>query len=535
MLPSTPCLQCGRFHEVQAFEGERRSCKESLARHKQRRKKAEALRAQQQEQGGRAAGAGRSRVSEAEREEAQQEEEAQREPTEEQGLGKEEEGQPGSHKAGSSASKAAPPPSQLATEVSATGVRLRKHPRQDGSPRKRGPQQARGPAHKKARTGSPTVDEEAAPARTAIGVSSGGSSRAVSEAPSVHPPAPTLSAPSKPPTPAHSSPCAAKSPTRRGPGNRGSPLLHAGSKPPPSVALPAPQLVVPKPALAAPRPQPHLVQEALKTIGSSAVRQRTVGKPVTAACCFAASGMHVSPLACLAAALSSLLSAAALPAGLCLHAGQSVLPREGGPAAHLRVALPPCPPPQPSTLSHLPSPPPSIPTPPQLPNLDDVPSTEELLTFSQELGLLLDPPMPATALAAGPATALPAAWQLPGCSGAATAVWPAPGTMAAAGGWGPAPAAYGGLAQGYPPGGALPALQLPAWQSPALTSSLAPLQRWSGEPAALAPPPGLQCGLLDASPTPPLPYDWPCGDDDEWLLPLDPLSPSTSLAETFLP
>lgn len=418
------CQQCGRFHEVQAFEGERRSCKESLARHKQRRKKAEALRAQNQERERRQAAVGSGRAQEALPEERQPEDKDQ--------SGKQEGGQPACNKAGSLDSKAAPPASQQATEVSATGVSLRRQARQGGSPKKRSAQPARAPAQKRVRAESPKAEEEATIVRATAGVSSGGSSRATSEAPSVHPPGPALSGPSKPPTPAHSSPCAAKSPVRREPGNRGS-LLQAESAPPAGVALPAPQVAVPGPVFAAPRPQPHLVQEALKTIGSSAA-------------------------------------------------------------------------------------------------MDDVPSTEELLTFSQELGLLLDPALPATAHAASHTPT----WPLPACSAAPPAAWAAPAHTAAAGGWGSAPAACLAPAQGRFPGAPLPTLQLPAWQTPSLAGSLAPLQRWSGEPAALAPPPGLQCGVMDASSAPPLPLDWPCGDDD-WLLPLDPLSPSASLAETFLP
>lgn len=169
----------------------------------------------------------------------------------------------------------------------------------------------------------------------------------------------------------------------------------------------------------------------------------------------------------------------------------------------------------------------------QLPGLEDVPSTEELLTFSQELGLLLDAPLPAPACAAGTVHALPTAWPLPACAAAPATAWPAPAHSASAAAWGSASAAHVAPAQGHLTGTSLQSVQFPAWQS-ALTSSLAPLQHWSGEPAALAPAPGLQCGLPGASPAPPLPSDWPC-DDEDWLLPLDPLSPSTSLAETFLP
>ncbi|KAL4443476.1 hypothetical protein ABPG75_011213 [Micractinium tetrahymenae] len=37
--PSRYCQQCARFQHVDAFDGERRSCRESLERHRQRRQK----------------------------------------------------------------------------------------------------------------------------------------------------------------------------------------------------------------------------------------------------------------------------------------------------------------------------------------------------------------------------------------------------------------------------------------------------------------------------------------------------------------
>ncbi|KAL4422680.1 hypothetical protein ABPG75_008877 [Micractinium tetrahymenae] len=380
------CQQCGRFHEVQAFEGERRSCKESLARHKQRRKKAEALRAAQQEEeqkGG--------HVEESQQEEGQQEQGQKQENSNgDKQVGGGHVGQV-EHKAGSLASAA--PPSLQATAVSATACTPRKQPRPAGSARKRGAQQARGPAEKKARAGSPKAQPEAAPARPSV-ATSGGSSRAASEAPSVHPLGPAPSLPTKPPTPAHSSPCAARSPAPPQPGDRGSRLrggagLPVGSAlalPAPQLALQGPQLAPAEPVLAVPRPQPHLVQQALKTIGGST-----------------------------------------------------------------------------------------------LPSLDDdVPSTEELLTFSQELGLLLDPPtQPAPAHAPGLAGTAPAGWHV-STSGPAGAAWLAPARTATPSGWGVPSAAPGaGLVAGHCAGTPLPALQLPAWQSPALAASLAPLQRWS--------------------------------------------------------